>query len=615
MSFGYHRVSFVGRQRPSGLGGSGSRPGGAPPHRRLPLLPIQVSSANPAEPSPAVPADGGGWPAWRFLHAIGSKLQRGAGGGAPGSPAPLPPHPLSTQQQQQSPHKPQQQNHHHHGSESSHNGSSHHTMLADACPLECMPGTPTEVIRALAPERIASAAGAVRSALRRTPAGAGSVSADAALTDGLLLAGGAPKPSPAKDLHRALTRLRGGLSETAYEAFCNEVEAAALRVALQYPAYEGMTSLASLASLGGSYFEDEEDDEAAAAVATAAAAAAVAEQERWRPVGGPAPQLQAVADGGGFQQMRQEQQQVPTTADGPTGPADLLQQSQLPSTASWALVGTDTPSQLQQPQQPLSPSEQQQVLAPAEQPQPQQQHPQPQQPQSAALHSGQPSTPITQAGSYRPTVVGAHPITVLPAFGSPDGIGINDLRSSFVGGRESAASPSSNGHRGARRPGSKRPTSPASPAPRAATPHFSRVVFGGGGARTLAYAGAMHALRTLGIVRRLDSVAGASGGAILAVLAALGLSPAEILGAMGSLPDQEQLSWMRLATNRNLGLASGAELFGAIEQAVAQRTGVAEPTLGDVERVSGVRVFIATTSLAKRAPLYLNSRMHAGGWR
>jgi hypothetical protein len=42
------------------------------------------------------------------------------------------------------------------------------------------------------------------------------------------------------------------------------------------------------------------------------------------------------------------------------------------------------------------------------------------------------------------------------------------------------------------------------------------------------------------------------------------------------------------------------------------RTGVAEPTLGDVEAVSGVRVFIATTSLARRAPLYLDSRVHAG---
>lgn len=47
-------------------------------------------------------------------------------------------------------------------------------------------------------------------------------------------------------------------------------------------------------------------------------------------------------------------------------------------------------------------------------------------------------------------------------------------------------------------------------------------------------------------------------------------------------------------------------------QAVAERTGVPEPTLGDVEAFGGVRVFIATTSLAKRAPLYLDSRAHAG---
>jgi len=45
---------------------------------------------------------------------------------------------------------------------------------------------------------------------------------------------------------------------------------------------------------------------------------------------------------------------------------------------------------------------------------------------------------------------------------------------------------------------------------------------------------------------------------------------------------------------------------------VAKKTGVAEPTLGDVEATSGVRVIIATTSLAKRAPLYLDSRLHPG---
>lgn len=33
---------------------------------------------------------------------------------------------------------------------------------------------------------------------------------------------------------------------------------------------------------------------------------------------------------------------------------------------------------------------------------------------------------------------------------------------------------------------------------------------------------------------------------------------------MATLPDPEQLGWMGL--NRNLGLASGAELFAAIEQ-------------------------------------------------
>jgi hypothetical protein len=183
--------------------------------------------------------------------------------------------------------------------------------------------------------------------------------------------------------------------------------------------------------------------------------------------------------------------------------------------------------------------------------------------EGATLHLG---------GRVRPTVIGAHPITVLPAFGVAE-----PIAGAAHAGRAAAAQPhhaprpssppgssSSGGSGGAagRRRGEPRSAGRARPALR--PPHFSHLVFGGGGARTLAYAGAVHALRTLGLVRRVESVAGASGGAILAVLSALGLGPGEVLAAMGGLPDAEGLSWMGL--NRNLGLASGAELFGAIEQ-------------------------------------------------
>lgn len=101
--------------------------------------------------------------------------------------------------------------------------------------------------------------------------------------------------------------------------------------------------------------------------------------------------------------------------------------------------------------------------------------------------------------------------------------------------------------------------------PHISKPHqYHHLVFGGGGARCLAYAGALHALRQLGFIGKLKSVLGSSGGAVYALLTALGLSIQEVLAALGSLPAAEPLSWLRL--NRRLGLSEGEATFGVIEQ-------------------------------------------------
>jgi hypothetical protein len=62
----------------------------------------------------------------------------------------------------------------------------------------------------------------------------------------------------------------------------------------------------------------------------------------------------------------------------------------------------------------------------------------------------------------------------------------------------------------------------------------------------------------------LQSVAGASGGAVFALLTALGIGPSEVLSLMGSLPEKESLSWFGL--NVRLGLTEGEATFGAITE-------------------------------------------------
>ncbi|KAI8473744.1 MAG: hypothetical protein J3K34DRAFT_457124 [Monoraphidium minutum] len=497
---------------------------------------------------------------------------------------------------------------------------------AECCPIECLPSTPTEVIRALAPAPIATAAAAVAAAL---------------LDAGAAAAGpAAPPVPPPPDARRALRALRGRLSPEAWAAFAAEVERAALRAALQHPpaAAEPLGSLASLGSLGASYWEAECDDDASDGGGSddepgrAAAGAAAGGGYGGAPFAAAhlpgAARLHHVSQGGhapGHQQQPlHHHQQNGGGGGGHTSPilGPPPPMAHYPSAAAAAAGAAPFGHAGGPPPQPTPP-------------------PGPWPPQgegdsyggwstlfrsdglrAAALQaaaSAAAASAAAQRGAPPPQhFVGSHPITVLPSYGLPvppapggGAAGGGDAPAAGGGGGSGRGSPAAESERvRAKRRDAAGRRSPSGRRPRDGPPHFSRLVFGGGGARTLAYAGALHALRQLGLVRRLDAVAGSSGGAILAVLAALGLGPQEILEAMATLPDPEQLSWMGL--NKNLGLASGQELFGAIEQAVAQRTGAAAPTLGDVEAASGVRVFIATTSLAKRAPLYLDSRTHAG---
>eukprot|EP00775_Hariotina_reticulata_P004430 gene4430-4685_t len=134
------------------------------------------------------------------------------------------------------------------------------------------------------------------------------------------------------------------------------------------------------------------------------------------------------------------------------------------------------------------------------------------------------------------------------------------------------------------------------------------LVFGGGGARCFGYAGALHALRQLGLLGDLKGISGSSGGAVYALLAALNFSVSEVQAAMGTLPETENLSWLRL--NSRLGLSDGEATFRQIEAAISAKLGVAQPTLADVAAASGCSITLAATSLARRAPVYLSSSSH-----
>ncbi|WIA40630.1 hypothetical protein OEZ86_013966 [Tetradesmus obliquus] len=153
-------------------------------------------------------------------------------------------------------------------------------------------------------------------------------------------------------------------------------------------------------------------------------------------------------------------------------------------------------------------------------------------------------------------------------------------------------------------------TPPPTPEPisSSSSSKYEYLVFGGGGARCFGYAGALHALRQLGLLGRLRGVSGSSGGAVYALLAALRFSVPEVQAAMGTLPETETLSWLRL--NSRLGLSDGEATFRQIEAAISAKLGMPHPSLADVAAAAGCPITLTATSLARRAPVYLSSATH-----
>lgn len=422
--------------------------------RRRALAARTQSHADGAQPAAggvegAALAEPKGWALVRALKAFGRQLQgRSAPTPGPGAQPPAPP-PSPQPPAASRPPTP--------------------TAAAEACPLECLPTTPLEVIRALAPEPIASAASAVRGSL-------------------LVASGSGSTPTP--DPRGALRRLRGRLSPEAWAVFASEVERAALRAALQHP--PAAEPLASLGSIGASWFEDDDGDSDGDGADGTAAAAAVSSGpgQSMALAGGGAPLRPPAPPPAARHDHRHAQAHQPGARDGGPGMP--------PAAGAWVPQGNG-------------------AIYGA---------------WGAFLRSdGLPHASAASAGAAAAAgpqqhFVGQHPITVLPSYGAdaaapaPPGAAVAAERD----GGAAPGAPAAGGARAARSSRGARRGMRTAHGP----PHFSRLVFGGGGARTLAYAGSVHALRTLGLVRRLECVAGASGGAILAVLVALGLGPQEV---------------------------------------------------------------------------------------
>lgn len=153
-------------------------------------------------------------------------------------------------------------------------------------------------------------------------------------------------------------------------------------------------------------------------------------------------------------------------------------------------------------------------------------------------------------------------------------------------------------------------------------PDHDVVVFGGGGTRGIAFAGALEALRRQGVdwglrCPKLSTAAGCSIGAMTALLIVLGFSAHEIGQLVLTTPFERLVSldpmmMLRVLTEGSLGLDPGHVLRDWLATQIARKTtcdiGQAKRlTLGELKQKTGMNLVCVTTNLETRSEFVLSS--------
>jgi arachidonate 5-lipoxygenase len=158
------------------------------------------------------------------------------------------------------------------------------------------------------------------------------------------------------------------------------------------------------------------------------------------------------------------------------------------------------------------------------------------------------------------------------------------------------------------------------PVPPSLEPHpdlpFENLVFEGGGAKAIAYVGAVSVLEEAGLfpthVRR---IAGTSSGSLLAALLAVGCTTAELEQLLlstdlSAVMRDARFGWVSGIVNmiRMYGLHPGSRLLGFLGDRLAERTGSADVTFRQVLERCGRELCIPVTNLTRMQTEYCHPK-------
>ena len=146
-----------------------------------------------------------------------------------------------------------------------------------------------------------------------------------------------------------------------------------------------------------------------------------------------------------------------------------------------------------------------------------------------------------------------------------------------------------------------------------ATLRYVNGVFKGGGAKGVAYAGALHAVRERGLW--FKSVAGASAGAVTATLIASGMGPDEVQLAVPLALQSARASWIRRLTSAALGRRSSIyeshgirDWLDATLRTRIKKTAAGPVTFAELHAATGIELYVLAMDLANSHPMVFSRR-------
>lgn len=143
---------------------------------------------------------------------------------------------------------------------------------------------------------------------------------------------------------------------------------------------------------------------------------------------------------------------------------------------------------------------------------------------------------------------------------------------------------------------------------------FTNLVFDGGGARGIAFCGALKILENRNLIKNVKKIAGTSVGAIVASLIAIGYNSSELTEAILNLKSSDIFdnSKYKVANFYYLitrfGWYRGDKMLESIEKMLFTKTGDADITFREVYQKYGKELVIVATNLSKKQATYFNHR-------